>query len=192
MNPQQQSLASQGLTALDELRSSVEQFDEKELQQFLQAIISAEHIVLHGVGREGLMMRALAMRLFHLGLDAHVLGDMTTPPVGKNDLLIVSAGPGYFSTIDALADVAKSAGATVACITAQPTAKLPEKADCVLTISAQTMADDEGENKAGSVLPMGSLYEGALFIYGELIVLELKRQLKISSTDMRIRHTNLE
>ena len=46
---------------------------------------------LHGLGRDGLQMKGLAMRLFHLGLDAHVVGEMTTPPVGTGDLLICSA-----------------------------------------------------------------------------------------------------
>ncbi|MBL4557747.1 MAG: hypothetical protein JKP98_13445 [Rhodobacteraceae bacterium] len=45
-------------------------------------ILSANRIALYGVGREGLMMKALAMRLYHMGLDAHVVGDMTTPPLG--------------------------------------------------------------------------------------------------------------
>ena len=42
--------------------------------------------VLYGQGRTGLVMQALAMRLYHLGLDAHVAGAMTTPPVGAGDL----------------------------------------------------------------------------------------------------------
>jgi 6-phospho-3-hexuloisomerase len=43
------------------------------------------------------------MHRMHLGLDAHVVGDMTTPPVGKGDVLIDSACPGFFSTVMALA-----------------------------------------------------------------------------------------
>src|SRR3712207_7632788 len=34
------------------------------------------------------------MRLMHLGLDAHMVADMTTPPVGPGDLFIASVGPG--------------------------------------------------------------------------------------------------
>lgn len=192
MSLQNQNITTKGRSALDELWESVQQFDAIQLQPVIQAIGSAEKIVLHGVGREGLMMQAMAMRFFHLGLDAHVLGDMTTPPVGSDDLLIVSAGPGYFSSIAALVNNAQTDGAKVVCITAQPEAKLPKQADLVLTIPAQTMADDLGTDKKHSVLPMGSLYEGALFIYGELIVLELQKILAASKDDMRSRHTNLE
>lgn len=192
MNTLKQNMISRGRSALDELWETVKQLDATELHAFVQALSSANHVILHGVGREGLMMRALAMRLFHLGLNAHVLGDMTTPPVGKKDFLIVSAGPGYFSSIAALVNTAQNAGAKVACFTAQPAATLPNNADLILTIPAQTMVDDEEESQTNSVLPMGSLYEGALYIYGELIVLELQQQLGISVDDMRSRHTNLE
>jgi len=39
-------------------------------------------------------MRALAMRLFHLGYDVSVVGDMTAPFLTNGDLLILSVGPG--------------------------------------------------------------------------------------------------
>jgi 6-phospho-3-hexuloisomerase len=44
---------------------------------------------------------------------------MTCPPVGLGDLLLISAGPGYFSTVVALAGEAKKAGARVVVFTAQ-------------------------------------------------------------------------
>ena len=34
--------------------------------------------MLYGCGREGLQMRGLAMRLYHLGLQANMVGDMAT------------------------------------------------------------------------------------------------------------------
>ena len=74
--------------------SATQGVDPASLHALVEELASARRIVAYGVGREGLMMRALAMRLYHLGLDAHVVGDMSAPPVGPGDLLIVSAGPG--------------------------------------------------------------------------------------------------
>jgi 6-phospho-3-hexuloisomerase len=68
------------------------------------------------------------MRLFHLGLDVHVAGDMTTPPVGKGDLLIVSSGPGKLSTVAALLEVAKKASARTLVTTTQPKSRDAKKA----------------------------------------------------------------
>ena len=42
----------------------------------IEAILAARRIAIYGAGREGLQMEGLAMRLFHLGLDVHVVGDM--------------------------------------------------------------------------------------------------------------------
>lgn len=97
------------------------------------------------------------MRLFHLGLDVSMVGDMTTPSIGPADLLVVSAGPGGFSTVNGLMGVARAAGARIALVTANPGGGAARLADTVLVVPAQTMANDVG---GASVLPMGSLFEG--------------------------------
>jgi 6-phospho-3-hexuloisomerase len=175
--------------AAEELRGAASGVDPAELDALAGAVAEAARVVVHGVGREGLMMRALAMRLAHLGLDAHVVGDMGCPPVGPGDLLVVSAGPGGFATVDALLGVARGAGARTACVTAQAAGSAARLADLVLVIPAQTMADDAG---AASVLPMGSLFEGAQFLVFELLVLALRDRLGETAETMRARHTNLE
>lgn len=137
------------------------------------------------------MLRALCMRLFHLGLKTHLVFDMTTPPINSSDLLIASAGPGEFSTVDALVGVARGVGARVVLLTAQP--EKAEKDGVVLAhLPAKTMAEEEEEDEHGSVLPMGSLYEGALFVLFEMVVYELGKVLKRSPDEIRARHTNLE
>lgn len=177
--------------AAEEMKAAAAGADPKAISRLAKEIAKAKKIVLHGVGREGLMMRALAMRLYHMGLDAHVAGDMSAPPVGRGDLLIVSAGPGHFATIEALVGIATEAGARTACVTAQPKGKVPRACHTVLTIPAQTMANDSA-SKAASVLPMGSLYEGAQYLTFEVLILMLRDQLKVPPSAMRKRHTNLE
>ena len=135
-------------------------------------------------------MRGFAMRLFHMGREVAVWGDMTTPPVGPGDLLVVSAGPGYLATADVLVDIARKAGARTALITAQPGGELTRHVDIVTVIPAQTMADDHGPSL--SVLPMGSLFETALMIFFELVILKLRPRFHEGSESMRARHTNLE
>ncbi|KAK9143468.1 hypothetical protein Syun_012868 [Stephania yunnanensis] len=152
-------------------------------------------VFVHGVGREGLMLKALCMRLFHLGLRAHCVGDMTTPPISSNDLLIASAGPGGFATVDAICGIAKSSGARVLLLTAQPESSSAAKlASAIAYIPAQTMADDEGETSGAAValLPMGSVYEGAMFVLFEMVVFKLTEILGQSPEAVRERHTNLE
>jgi 6-phospho-3-hexuloisomerase len=61
----------------------------------------------------------------------------------------------------------------------------------VLTIPAQTMADDQTPAPA-SVLPMGSVFEGAQFLVFEILILTLRDRLGVTPDAMRARHTNLE
>ena len=176
---------------LEELRPGLAPDVLSQIPALADRIGKARRLCVYGVGREGLMMKALAMRLFHLGLDAHVAGDMTTPALGAGGALLLSAGPGQFSTVAALASVAKDAGAEVICFTAEPTGRVPQSADHVVTFPAQTMAADQGA-RATSILPMGSLFEGLMFLFFELLVLDLRDRLGVTPDAMRANHTNLE
>lgn len=178
-------------TALAERGAVFTRLDDAAVDEVVARLARARRIVVFGGGRERLQIMGLAMRLFHMGLNAAVEGDMTTPAVGKGDVFLVTCGPGYISTALALMGVAKEAGAEVILITAQPQGRLAPLADLILHLPAQTMADDQGEKKS-SVLPMGSLFEGALFVLFEVMVLKLKAALDITADAMRANHTNLE
>ncbi len=183
-------LKTMAAQALQEVGAVLSALTPDTAERMCNEILKANRIACYGVGREGLMMRALCMRLMHLGLDAHVVGDMTTPPIGKGDLLLVSAGPGAFSTVLALMGVAKEAGARTMVVTAQPTGLAAQQADTVIYLPAQTMADDQGETT--SILPMGSLYEAAQLLFFDLVTLILREKTGQSAAEMRARHTNLE
>jgi 6-phospho-3-hexuloisomerase len=185
------ALADLAARATAELRAAVAGVDADQMAALIDVLAGARRIVCHGAGREGLMLRGLAMRLYHLGLDAHVAGEMTCPPVGPGDVLLVSAGPGGAPTVLALMAAARAEGAATACITAQPQGAGARLADHLLVIPAQTMADDRGP-AATSVLPMGSLFEGAQFLTFELLVLALRDRLGVDPAAMRARHTNIE
>ena len=175
--------------AAAELAEVANRMDEASLAPALEAIAEARRVMLFGCGREGLMMQALAMRLHHLGLDVCLQGDMAAFPLGPGDLFLCAAGPGEISTASALCGVAKAAGARVLVVTAEPEGATAVMADDLLVIPAQTMARDLGGE---SVLPMGSLFEGAMFIVFEMLVLELRDALGESAETMRARHTNME
>ena len=192
MAPEQskESLASLATRALGDLEKVFARLEPGVEAGLVDAIVAAKRIAIYGAGREGLQMDGFAMRLFHLGLDVHVIGDMTVPPLGAGDLLFVSSGPGASNIGDALIAVACEAGAKIAVVTAQPRARTPSKADVVFHIPAQTMANDQ--SGALSVLPMGSLFETAQMVLFEIIVLALRDRLGETPQTMRARHTNLE
>jgi 6-phospho-3-hexuloisomerase len=177
-------------TAIGEIAGVLARTGSDEAERMCAEILKARRIACYGVGREGLMMKALCMRLMHLGVDAHFIGDMTTPPIGAGDLLIASAGPGAFSTVLALLDVARRAGARVMIVTAQPSGEASREASTVITLPAQTMASDQ--SPASSLLPMGSLYEAAQLVFFDLVSIFLRDKTGQTPDQMRWRHTNLE
>src|SRR5215213_9246737 len=143
--------------ASSELAAALIGVAPNEIDRMADEILAARRIVCSGLGREGLMVRALCMRLMHLGLDAHMAFDMTTPHVGAGDLLIVSSGPGQPNTLGALMSRAQGDGARTLVVTAQPDSPALQAADAVIVLPTQTMADDTGA--AASMLPMGTLFE---------------------------------
>ncbi|TFB75874.1 6-phospho-3-hexuloisomerase [Cryobacterium glaciale] len=175
--------------ALDELSQAVRSVPATTLDLIAEEIVHANVVAAFAGGREGLVMRGLIMRLFHAGIDAHYVGEMTTPAVGKGDLLILSCGPGNISMVMALAGVAKNAGARILYLTAEPDTTPAELADTVVLINAQTMANDTGPE---TVLPMGSGFEIAEFVFVDLITNRVRKLRAESSDLMRSRHTNLE
>ena len=175
--------------AAEELAEFTNRMAEATLEPTVAAIAEARRTMLYGCGREGLMMRALAMRLHHLGLTVCMQGDMEAFPLGPGDLFLCAAGPGELPTASALCGVANEAGARVVVITAEPDGATAAMADELLVIPAQTMASDTGSE---AVLPMGSLFEGAMFLVFEMLVLRLRERLGETPESMRARHTNME
>lgn len=175
--------------AAAELAVVAARMDDASIEPTVRTIVDSRRVMLYGAGREGLMMRALAMRLHHLGLDVCMQGDMAAFPLGEGDLFLCAAGPGELATASALCGEALAAGARVLVVTAEPDGATARMADELLIVPAQTMADDVGGT---SLLPMGSLFEGAMFLVFEVLVIGLRERLGETAESMRARHTNME
>ena len=180
---------SEKAAAIQELTFAVDSIDDTEIMDLAGLILKAGKIVCYGAGREGLMMRGFTMRLFHAGIAAHYVGDMTCPAIGKGDLLMVAIGPGRLRSVETYASIAKGAGATVLCITAEPDRVEHTGFDRIIGILAQTMASDQGSHSA---LPMGSAFEIALLVMVDLVTNKVRAGRQENPDIMRGRHTNLE
>jgi len=176
---------------LDEIGGVLGRIDQQAIEGACLMIAGAGQVGIYGCGREALQIDGFAMRLHHLGLPVAVVGDMTMPPLGRGALFLVTSGPGETSTVLALMQAARAAGARNLLITAEPGSSAAKLADFMLVVPAQTMASDQGAART-SALPMGSLYEGALFVLFEVMVLKLKGMMGVSSAAMPARHTNME
>lgn len=176
-------------SALNEVNDVLAHIAPDAADRLASEMLGAGSIVCYGLGREGLMIRAFCMRLMHLGLDAHMAGDVTTPPIGPSDALLVSSGPGNLATVRTMIQLARAAGSRVIAITAQPDGPDPQSADHAIVIPAQTMANDTGSD---SILPMGTAFEIALLVYLDLVAIRIRELSGQSLEQIRARHYNLE
>ena len=87
------------------------------LARVVDLVAAAPRVFVLGAGRSGLALRMTAMRLMHLGLEVHVVGEVTTPAIVEHDLLITASGSGTTAGILRAAHTAIERGAQVAAIT---------------------------------------------------------------------------
>ena len=78
---------------LRDLKRILDAVSEERTERFLRAIREARRVFMYGVGRSGLVARMFGMRLVHLGRDATIVGDTTTPAIRQGDLLMGDKRP---------------------------------------------------------------------------------------------------
>lgn len=172
---------------IEENRRVLKRISEDEVNRFVEAIAKANTIQVFAVGRMRLSACGFAMRLMHMGLNVHMVFDVTCPKIGKGDLLIVNAAVTTMSL--GIMKLAKKAGAKVCAVTAYPENELGKIADITVKVPGQifNIADEEK-----SVQPMASLMEQALLLFEDIVVMLLMEKLGLTSKQMEERHTNLE
>lgn len=178
-----------GLSILRELETVLGQVDPSAGRALTDAILDAERIFTAGAGRSGMAVRGFAMRLMHLGLDAFVCGETTTPAIGPRDLLLVVSGSGETASLITMAQRAAAKGAKVALITVRPESTIGRAAQVVLQIPAPT---PKADSSFRSIQPMGSLFEQSSSLVMDALVLELMERLGETEDSMFARHADLE
>src|SRR6202451_1453389 len=126
---------------LNELERTLAAVSEAEIAVGQRMILGANRVFVMGAGRTGLALKMAAMRLMHLGLVVHVAGEVTTPAIGRGDLLLVASGSGTTAGPVHAAEVAVKAGARVLALTATPASKLGELAQGLVLIPAAAKED---------------------------------------------------
>jgi 6-phospho-3-hexuloisomerase len=179
---------------LGEIGGVLANVDEAGLRALEEQIGGARRIFVAGAGRTGLMMRAFAMRLMHLGLQVHVVGDATTPSIQAGDLLVVGSGSGETESLRGMAQRARQAGAALALVTIVSSSTIGGLADTVIRLDAPSpkAAQVPGTATRSSIQPMASLFEQALLLLLDTLVLRLAVARGASPEQMFARHANLE
>lgn len=177
-------------TILQEMEAVLSKVKESQIEELVKAIPKKDKIVLVGAGRVGLAVRGFAMRLSHLGLRSHMIGDATVPAIGKEDLLLVASGSGETETIYRLVKIAKKNKAHVALITGNPDSRMGKLANLIVEVKAPSKV--KAVKGLKSVQPMTTLNEQSLAILFDALVLRLMDEMGETHDTMWGRHSNLE
>ena len=191
---------------LADVRRCVEQIDGATVDAIAAGIAERGRVFLIGSGRSGKVLEAMAIRLGHLGIAAHVAGSPECPPVREDDLVLVGSGSGRTARSLGLAEGARAAGATLAVITADPDSPIAGLAETVVDIPAPVTLGDGSTGLAadgstglaaggstglaadGTPHTLRSLFEECLLIVCDGMCRLVQDRLGLSTDDMQARH----
>jgi 6-phospho-3-hexuloisomerase len=178
---------------LDELKQGAAMVDESQIEKFISYITPGKKIYLAGAGRSGVAMKAFACRLMHLGLEVHMIGDITTPHTKEGDLLIIGSGSGETQSLVALAQKAKKNGLNIILNTLTPNSTIANLADAKVVLpGASPKVEDASFKGVASIQPMGSGFEQLSLLVYDAMIMSLMDKLNQTSETMFERHANLE
>ena len=183
------------------IRHIAKEIPDAEVETFIAEVLRARRVFIMGAGRSGLVAKAFAMRLMHLGLHAYVVGETITPALNVDDLMVIFSGSGKTKTIADIADTAHSIGAHICLITSNAESRIGKISDCIVIIEhhRDEVEDDAqefeirqmmGEHK--SLAPLGTLFETASMIFGDAVISRLMEITKTDESALKNRHTNIE
>ncbi|MCE4624675.1 MAG: 6-phospho-3-hexuloisomerase [Desulfurococcales archaeon] len=172
---------------------------EKLITALENAYYSRRKVLVMGAGRSGLVGRAFAMRLLHMGFNSYVLGDTIVPSVSKGDVVVAISGSGRTKLIVTAAETAKQVGAIVIAVTTYPDSPLGRLADIVVRVPGRAKTTKMDDYFARQILgvheplaPLGTLFEDTAMVFLDGIVYSLMNKLGVSEDQMRRRHANIE
>ncbi len=173
----------------DEISEVFERVDPAQVAALVTELRLADRIFVAGAGRSGLVLKMAAMRLMHLGLTVHVVGETTAPAIRAGDLLLVASGSGTTGGVVKAAETAAGQGARVAAYTANPGSPLAAVASAAVLIPAAQKTD---HGSAVSRQYSGSLFEQVLFATSEAVFQSLWDEDAAAAGELWERHANLE
>jgi 6-phospho-3-hexuloisomerase len=179
------------------------EIDKESVTRFLKILTSAlankRKILVVGAGRSGLVGKAFAMRLMHLGFNVYVVGETITPSISEGDVLVAVSGSGSTQIVLSVASAAKRAKAQVVAVTSFAESPLGKISDHVVVIPGRTKVAMETDYFARQVLgmyeplaPLGTLFEDSVMIFFDGVIYALMNILGVGEEDMKKRHANVE
>jgi 6-phospho-3-hexuloisomerase len=178
MNPDQASW----IGVRDEIDSVLAQISPSQMRDATAMLAGPDRRwFCTGQGRSGLVVQMAAMRLMHIGLDAHVVGETTAPSIADGDGLLVVSRSGETPVTVHLVGLARAAGAQILTVTSHRDSTLGRIADTVIHVPT----DHTGQFG-------GTLFEQSALLLLDALIVDLTGATSEAYDLMAERHTNLQ
>lgn len=186
------------------ISTAVHDIDDTQVNQLVELLInglnSNRRIFVIGAGRSGLVVRAFAMRLMHLGFEVFVIGETITPAVIEKDILIAISGSGRTKLVVESSRIAKTnVGANLVVITSYPDSPLAQLADLVVEIRGRTKIMEQNDyiqrqikGEHSPLTPLGTLFESTVLAFLDGLISELMEKTGKDEKDLKERHAVIE
>ena len=176
---------------LGELGATLPRADRNDYETLLTELTRpGRRVLLMGVGRVMISLKAWVKRLCHLGIDMNYVGSENEQPLREGDLLVVGSSSGESALPVAIAKIAKRLGAEVFYIGCSPQSTIAGLANHKLILYGRTKF--AAETEFPSKQPMSSLFEQQLFLLGDVIALDIMERNGWTEADIKAHHANLE
>ena len=169
------------------VKDILDKISQDDIDEVKKLFFSSNRIFVYGAGRSGLVAKAFAIRLVHLGFQTFVIGETITTPVRRGDLVIIVSGSGETIPAVMTAEIAHNIGAKVVSITGKKKSGIAKYADITLFLS---VACKDVERKRYA--PLGTLFEASVWILLDGIIADLLESKNETEKTMRNRHATLE
>lgn len=175
---------------LDECYIALSKINENDIYKFIDILLNADKVFFVGVGRVKLSLEAFAKRMFHLGIDSHIVGDINEPAMTNRDILVVGSGSGESLIPVTIANKAKKLGGKIIHIGSNTNSSLKDITDLMIRIPVRTKLylKDEIESKQ----PMSSLFEQSILLFADIVAYLIIEEKNIDLKKLWNNHANLE
>lgn len=171
------------------------------LEYILDTAKMKKKIFVSGAGRSGLVGKAFAMRLMHLGFDVYVVGEATTPAVREGDLVVLITGSGQTRSIAEIGEVTAKLGARLITISSKTKSVLAGISDVLVVLPTKSKDDPVYKERYterhlvgdySNLVPMGTSFEIMSMIFLDSVIAELIQVTKSTEEEMKRKHANTE
>jgi 6-phospho-3-hexuloisomerase len=185
------------------IRRAINAIDPGQVETLLDTLLHMKRggrkVLVLGAGRSGLVGKAFAMRLMHLGFDVYVMGETITPAIGEGDIVIIISGSGSGAMSTTAARMAKRLGALIFAVTSYPNSDLAQTSDNLVFVPGREVVAEESDyqnrqllGEHESLAPMGTLFEDTCGVFLDGLIAELMVRLEVSEAVMRKKHSTIE